>query len=150
MLKSFFDEKYSFSCSAITKVRNGKSEYKFWKKELVSADLKIHNKAFNQVFTLRKRIIDIGGYDEKLTSCIDQDLNYRLIKQYGTAICSPKATQNIYQETTRARISLNSIDGKKQFFAKHKIDFTTLEKSIYMLKIWKFSIKIFLERRTNG
>lgn len=61
--------------------RNRRSS--FVSRSINLSDMLLGNLVGNQVFTLRERILSVGGFDEQLAASQDYDLWIRLIDKYG-------------------------------------------------------------------
>lgn len=85
-------------------------------------DLKYGNLLGSQVFTLKKRVMQIGGFDESLSASQDYDLWLRLVRTYSNAYRLRQPLYYLDIATDRERISTtNARDiGTQQFIAKYQ------------------------------
>lgn len=125
-LKTLYQE-YSDDFAFITSdviIQTEKNKHTWRKKSLLNLDdLLYSNQVGNQVLVKRERIIDVGGYDESLTSAQDYDLWIRLCHCYGPVKNVQKALQTVFEESNRNRITTNKaakISGYISFYSKHK------------------------------
>jgi glycosyltransferase involved in cell wall biosynthesis len=137
-----YDKKYSFLCSSY--FRNDQKE-KFFLKEAsgeITLNAILHyNRIGNQVFIETKRLLELGGFDEKLPAFQDYDMWVRLIAKFGSCY---KLSTPLYvcdNSHNSERISNNSakvIAGYEIFIAKHKNLMNT--KHLDSMKLLKLSI----------
>lgn len=97
----------------------------------------------NQIFVEKSRVIDVGGYDEKLTSCQDHDLWLRLIDRYGKAkrLNSCLYYLNVDHGEERITTSPKKIQGMESFLVKHKHDMSRRQQDFYKIRIQKWKSK---------
>jgi hypothetical protein len=99
-------------------------------------DMLYRNAAGNQIFTLRERLLKIGGFDEHLKAAQDYDLFLRLNENFGSARNLQEPLQTVYMNsTTEDRISKNAFYGYFQFYKKHKSKFDDKQRLFQLYKI---------------
>lgn len=120
-----FDEKYAFICSGFY-WNYGKIKTKLYRspKQIALDDQLYYNHASNQVLVLRKRMLEVGGFDEGFRSCQDWELWTRLIKKYGNGLRIKEIDYVIDASHGNERItdSPNRIQGFEMFenrYLKH-------------------------------
>jgi glycosyltransferase involved in cell wall biosynthesis len=122
-LMNHYQDKYAFICSS--------SIWDYGKRQKIidSKPLEItlnaqlnYNEASNQVLVRRERVMALGGFDTKFSSCQDYDLWTRLIIRYGHAlrIAQPSYYINDTNSTQRMIHSNNGKLGYEQFLNKHR------------------------------
>lgn len=76
----------------------------------------------NQVFTRRERLLEVGGFDEKLRAFQDYDMWLRLIEKYGNAkhISDLLYIQYHHHGGNQISFSSNRMKGHLQFLKKHR------------------------------
>lgn len=110
-LLKVYDENYAFVCSGYY------WDYGAYQKRLFSRDKIISlsdafdlNQCSNQILVARKRVIEVGGFDEKIAALQDHDLWIRLIASFGSAFRTGKALYVVNSDHNLERIS--SIENK--------------------------------------
>lgn len=78
-----------------------------------------YNYATNQVFTLTSRLREIAGFDPTFKACQDYDTWVRLIFKFGNASRLSGDSYILHQGHEGPRVTVKSIEGLKQFYAKH-------------------------------
>jgi len=78
-----------------------------------------YNYATNQVFTLTSRLREVDGFDPKFKACQDYDTWVRLVLKFGNASRLKGASYILHQGHEGPRITVKSIEGLKQFYAKY-------------------------------
>lgn len=95
-----------------------------WKKDAVITleRLLYSNQVGNQGLIKRKRLIEVGGFDESLSSAQDYDLWVRLCERYGPIRNVQEPLQKIHLEHEGEQITTpkNQLKGYLQFYIKHK------------------------------
>ncbi len=91
----------------------------------------------NQVFTTRQNILDVGGYDERLSAAQDYDLWLRLIKKFGVGRILPEPLQEINMIPSPDRISsdISRVWGYYDCYLKHKSDMTRMHRKYHLFNI---------------
>lgn len=89
-------------------------------------DMMFFNLVGSQVFTLRQRIEEVGGFDESLSASQDYDLWIRLIEKFGPIRRFRQPLYFMDSSRGRKRISTTSCrdEGTIQFITKHKSKMT--------------------------
>ena len=72
------------------------------------------NSVGNQGIFLRDRALSIGGFDPSLRSSQDYDFWIRMIDTYGPSLCLSQASQIIFAETGRDRITTSQISHRAE------------------------------------
>jgi glycosyltransferase involved in cell wall biosynthesis len=95
-----------------------------WKKDAVITleRLLYSNQVGNQGLIKRERLIEVGGFDESLSSAQDYDLWVRLCERYGPIRNVQEPLQKIHLEHEGEQITSpkNQLKGYLQFYEKHK------------------------------
>ncbi|MFS1428078.1 glycosyltransferase [Vibrio splendidus] len=139
-------DSYSFLSSNINVVDKSKC-YKlyFGSKVLTENNLYWYNFVGNQIFTLRKRVLDVSGFDVNLKSAQDLDLWIRLLRKFGPGYRLKEGTYNLYIDHDLPRITTSNskIEGLNYFYEKHKKYMNRNQKDMYLLKIsyWNNNLK---------
>lgn len=142
-------DSYGFLSSNI-KVIGKKSSYNlFFCEELINNDkLYWYNFVGNQIFTIRERIMKIGGFDNELPSTQDLDLWVRMIREYGPGFRLKHSSYNLFIDHDLPRIttSTKKVLGLNVFFTKHSQYMTRTQKKSYLFKTlyWKNNKKLSL------
>ncbi len=118
-----YDEKYAFVCTGYF------WDYGAYRKAKIDSTLEVtlhdqlnFNQTSNQALVSRERIIEVGMFDEQLTSCQDWDMWTRLIIKYGTALRIAGASYIVHTAHDKPRITgniSNRLKGLEQFYSKH-------------------------------
>lgn len=115
-----YNSKYSFIGTLVQPVG---VDIKVKCKEILGLnDILYHNNGFHWPLVLKKRMVEVGLFDLKLSSAQDYDMWIRLIKKYGKAKIVQK---KLYYLDTResSRISTDyekKVNGRLNFLNKHK------------------------------
>ena len=148
---------YSFFCSKLIFKNLNEVTIKGKGGEISWKDIKYNNYVGNQIFIERKKLLDIGGFDEELKACQDYDMWIRLIQKYGTAFQLNKPTTIIYESISNARITTgdNAFLGYLDFYKKHKSIMNRRERArklfrIYEIRNKKISLRTKLIFSFNG
>jgi glycosyltransferase involved in cell wall biosynthesis len=98
----------------------------------------------NQIFTERDKLLNVGGFDERLPSQQDHDMWVRLLKRYGPAVGLPEVLQIVYWDHLRPQITGSSrvVVGRLRFLAKHKKDMAPADRRFYL-----YATALILSRR---
>ena len=121
-LLAVYDENYGFVCSGYY------WDYGAHKKALFKDDREISlsdafdlNQCSNQILVNRKRILAVGGFDEKIPALQDHDLWVRLIAKFGTAFRTGKPSYVVNDDRGLERISsvTNKLNAIEMFERKH-------------------------------
>jgi len=95
-----------------------------WKKDSVITleRLLYSNQVGNQGLIKKERLVDVGGFDESLSSAQDYDLWVRLCERYGPIRNVQEPLQKIHLEHEGEQITSpkNQLKGYLQFYEKHK------------------------------
>lgn len=142
-----FSDKYAFlSANDIMINDTGKSLRSRRPTHCDLPKISVRNFVGNQAFFLRSRFELVGGFDENFPSLQDHELWFRMIEQFGPSRCIRTASQIIFSESSRSRITTsvrhaNSID---LFIQKHGEKMTTRGKNAFL-----FRKSIFEKSRPN-
>lgn len=121
LLKNYDD---SFACitSNDRMITSNRSVIWHKKAKVTMDDLLYSNSVGNQVLVKKKRILDVGGFDESLRAAQDYDLWIRLCEQFGPIKVVQKPLQNIYSEKSADRITnpKSQLHGYLSVYKKHK------------------------------
>lgn len=95
-----------------------------WKKdEIITLERLLYsNQVGNQGLIKKERLLEIGGFDESLSSAQDYDLWVRLCESYGPIRNVREPLQKIHLEHDGEQITTprNQLRGYLQFYSKHK------------------------------
>jgi glycosyltransferase involved in cell wall biosynthesis len=119
------------------------------KKIIGFSDIKKRNYVGNQIFTTKNKIMEIGGFDEKLEAWEDYDLWFRLIASFGPAKVINNHSYLLNVENSRQRItnSSNIMLACEQFIEKHSDTLTSNEKNYHEINaIYDTKYKITLKQ----
>ncbi len=122
-LVNAYDERFAFVCTGYF------WDYGAYRKAKIHTSLEVtlqdqlnFNQTSNQALVSKQRIIDVGLFDEDLTSCQDWDMWTRLIIKYGTALRIDGASYIVHTAHDKPRITGNidnRLKGLEQFYSKH-------------------------------
>lgn len=117
-----FDDAYAFIFDSSIQDNNGVCKKEPTCNRVISINDIFKANIGNQVFTLRRRIIDIGGFDESFPSSQDYDLWTRLLIQYKFAkqINSSTYYYDITHGGARISTSKKAIQGAEKYFNKYR------------------------------
>ncbi|WP_434762338.1 glycosyltransferase [Vibrio fortis] len=136
LVDSFDPDKFSFVCSNFTILAPSKSYVRFRKVDTILSykDILVENLAGTQVLTTRKRLIDIGCYDESLKRLQDMDTFLRLTLKFGDALRLGIPSYYIDETHDGQRIttSVKEFDAYYDFFQKHK---ESMPRSYYLTNL---------------
>jgi len=122
-LVSRYEEGISLISSSYSIYDGQQRREDFPKKQTITlADIKEKNHIGNQAMILRRRVLEVGGFDSNLKAWQDYDLWFRLIHKYGPAKTINNYSYEVNVDTNRTRISTssNAYIGFQQFIEKHK------------------------------
>lgn len=121
ILLHHYDDSYACITSNDRMISSGKSIVWHKKAVITFDDLLYSNSVGNQVLAKRKRLIEVGGFDESLVAAQDYDLWIRLCEKYGPVKTVKTPLQNIYQEKEE-RISnpKSQLKGYLSVYKKHR------------------------------
>lgn len=98
------------------------------------------NKVGTQCLVRKDRLLECGGFDEKLTSAQDADMWLRLIERYGSALRLRRSGYILHTEHEEARISTSAkkVKGLSDYRDKHKskMDKHQLSYANFKVNIW--------------
>ena len=137
MVSSWQDEAYGGICTN-DRMDFGDKEIVWKKKHLITLnDLLYYNMAGNQVLMKKSHFLELGGYDEKLSSAQDYDLWIRLAHDFGPIKNIPKTTQvvNMRDDEERITTSDNQSEGYIQCFEKHQSKMNPSQKKYQKYRI---------------
>ncbi|CDT88177.1 WemT [Vibrio coralliirubri] len=143
VLVSEYNDDLSFVASDIY-VIDKKNKYNLYgnKSRLISYDdIIFFNEAGNQILTKTQRLIDIGGFDENLSSAQDYDLWIRLIERYGSAVRVKDGLYIHYKDHDEPRITTSSrkISGMQDFLTKHESKMSESQIAFHQFRIFLWS-----------
>lgn len=124
-LLAHYDPQYAFVCSGYYWTDEKQAKPVMCDEGIITLAKQLDaNHATNQVFVERERMLEIGGFDEKMVALQDYDCFTRLIKAFGPAFRIGKPLQHIYVAHGGMRISnqQKSRDGFARFLEKHGSD----------------------------
>ncbi|PML20708.1 hypothetical protein BCT82_03645 [Vibrio breoganii] len=152
-------ENYSFLTSSYRyKTRNRVKDILTDKDVFTMDNIIVGNRVGNQVFTLRNRITQVGGFDEALPAWQDYELWLRLIVNFGPAIRVPSSTYTIDVSHEHERISksthkiykaLQVIQQKYNWLEKSRILNENLELNAYSYPSSKFNMSLAINYVKN-
>lgn len=114
---------FSFICSGFYYIkRNRKMQSRISRRIITLNDVLNTFTISNAIFTLKDRLVCLGGFDEFLESSQDYDLCVRLINKYGPAFCVQQCLFIVHTEHDLPRIttSKRKVSGHFFFYKKHK------------------------------
>jgi len=117
----------------------------YFSRHISSSVLFTRNAVGNQILTERKRVIDVGGYDENLRASQDLDLWIRLVDKYGPIrrISIPLYSMDVSHDLARITTQSSSRElGTEQFIKKYDSRMSASQK--------KFRRNFFSTSRTTG
>lgn len=134
-----YNENYSFITSDDIIV-NKRYKKKLRKPKEITLDMILSkNYVGNQVLTEKKKILDVGLYDEDLVAAQDWDLFIRLIKKFGPGKSVRQATQKVFKDQSIKRISDRASIGYKMLYDKYKNMLTEKNKRYQKYNYYKAS-----------
>lgn len=135
-----YESKYSMIGSNdlyISESRNFQIERK---SEITLDDMLFGNAFGNQAFIKRQRLVDIGGFDEKLVAAQDYDMWVRLIAKYGCAKLVQEPLQKVYMDHDGSRLTITSspkkFSGYFNFYKKHKTLMKANHRKMQLFKLY--------------
>ncbi len=117
-----YEEQFSFVTSNVRMQYANHSVVWHKQKIITLDDLLYSNQVGNQVLVKRKRLLEVGGFDEALKAEQDYDLWIRLCARFGPIKNVRKPLQTIHLEHEQERISNPStqFEGYLALYKKHK------------------------------
>src|SRR5690606_27098860 len=118
-----WDSRFAYVCSGYFYIKTNGVRKIMIPERLITLDaLLTEINIGNSVLTLRSRVLDLGGFDELLTSSQDYDLWVRLNHRYGPAKCvqEPLFVMHTEHEEPRITFSKKKPSGHFKFYLKHK------------------------------
>lgn len=107
------------------------------------------NKVGTQCLVRKDRLLECGGFDEKLTSAQDADMWLRLIERYGPALRLRKSGYILHTEHEEARISTSTkkVKGLSDYRDKHKskMDKHQISYANFKVNLWANDHKLNFE-----
>ncbi|RDL31288.1 glycosyltransferase [Photobacterium damselae] len=123
LVSEFDEKKYSCISSSIIAFDNkGLKKKVYGYNSTININKLMHfNHIGNQVLTTKKRLVELGGFDESFKSCQDYDLWMRIVGTFGPCKRISKASYYMYIGDTHNRISTsnNKKIGHTQFMDKY-------------------------------
>lgn len=137
MLLMHYDDTYACITSNDRIVSSDRSLVWHKKKKVSLHDLLYSNHVGNQVLVRKERLQKVGGFDESLVAAQDYDLWIRLCEAFGPIKIIQKPLQNIYQESSAARISnpKTQLEGYLSVYKKHKSKMNDEQKRYHLYNI---------------
>lgn len=122
LLMRAFSEHICGTCS-FDRMKYGR-KHRIWKKKrmILPDDLLYYNQVGNQLLTRRDYFLEVGGFDETLSSAQDYDLWIRLSERFGPVRTVPRILQTVEMGENPSRIShsRNKMSGYLSCFEKHR------------------------------
>lgn len=117
-----------------------------WKKDklITFNDLLYSNQVGNQVLVKRKRVLEVGGFDESLEAAQDYDLWLRLSKALGPVRNVNKPLQKVYLEHGSKQITntKSQLAGYLRFYEKHKPEMNLAQRRYQLFNIRRVQGKV--------
>lgn len=138
VLFNAYKPEYSFITSNTTVVKKSGRTTLFKSERLINLkDMLWGNIAGTQVLTEKAKLLELGGFDEELTSAQDADMWLRLIERYGPALRLNEPLYILHTEHEQGRISTskNKIKGLLQAYDKHSSKMNENQKSLHKFKL---------------
>lgn len=135
-----YNDKYSFvTGNTIVKSKSGEhSLFTTIKNTTVSLnDVLWGNCIGTQILVKRDRLLELGGFDENLSSAQDADMWLRLINKFGPALRLKEPLYLLHTEHDLPRISTGEkkMAGFNQYFKKHENNMSNSQKKYFLGKI---------------
>lgn len=137
LLKAY-NPKLSFVTSNTIVVKKSGSSNLFKSERLIDLnDMLWGNIAGTQILTEKTKILELGGFDENLTSAQDADMWLRLIERFGPALRLKDPLYVLHTEHEQGRISTskNKIKGLLHAYNKHSSKMNKGQKSLHKFKL---------------
>lgn len=136
LLKNFSDD-YAYSCAPDRIIYRDRIEYRKRRSIITLDEMLYRNVTGNQVLTKKERFLEVGGFDEGLTSGQDYDLWLRLLGKYGPARMVSEPLQNVYRDHLGERVSnsRNKIQGDWRLYNKHKSKMNPSQRMHHLMEL---------------
>lgn len=122
-----FNSKYSFICDSYL-IDNGHKIHRRFSRgaDILLPELLKENVAGNQIFTLKERLVAIGGYDGQFKRLQDQDVWTRLVIRYGSGIRlnNNSYVMDISHDAPRITTSVKDYQAYRRYYYKFKNNMT--------------------------
>lgn len=122
------------------------SRERVWKKDRLFTfnDLLYSNQVGNQVLVKKERIMEVGGFDERLQAAQDYDLWLRLCKRYGPIRNVQEPLQNVYMDHGEEQITnpKTQLSGYLSFYQKHKSEMNYAQRKYQLFTIRRAQGKV--------
>jgi glycosyltransferase involved in cell wall biosynthesis len=138
------DENFAFVTSNNILTKNGASSITNMPNIVTFNDMLSNNIVMNQGLILKKRIFNVGMYDETLPACQDYDLWMRLILKYGNVKVIAEPTQIVRMDSFINRISSPSkrkFKGYFSFYKKYKKYMNEFHRKQHLCRIYSIRNK---------
>lgn len=148
-LLAVFDPRWAFVTSGLIFIKPGGSRMKNHSPlRITSEDLLYKTRFGVSAMVGRDRFLQLGGFDEGLTSSQDHDLWLRMTLAHGTALCIREALLLVHTEHEMPRISASGkkIGGYRAFVRKHEAQMSRSHRAYHYFKLRSYanrSIPIF-------
>jgi glycosyltransferase involved in cell wall biosynthesis len=138
-----YDDKFSFICSDIKVIKNNGFKITKSNKNIKFFDLLWENIVGPQIFIKKERLVNIGMFDESLSSAQDYDLWLRLIQKFGSAmkLNSPSYILHTEHDLPRITTSSKKRQGYFKVYLKYKKNMTNKQKIYNLIILKKISNK---------
>jgi glycosyltransferase involved in cell wall biosynthesis len=141
-LLNAYKPEFSFVASNTLVVKKESVKKIFRSKRLIDLnDMLWGNIVGNQILTEKVKLLEIGGFDENLTSSQDADMWLRLIEYFGPALRIKDILYIVHTEHEQQRISTssNKLKGLKDVYFKHSRLMSESQKSFHEFRISLYS-----------
>lgn len=118
-----YNDKWAYIATGLYYINKGNVwEKRIPKKVITLDDMLFKVTIGNSILVSRSKLVELGGFDESLTSAQDYDLWLRLNISYGDAACVPEPLYIMHTEHLLPRItsSHKKISGQFRFYQKHR------------------------------
>lgn len=122
LLVEAYDPSYACITSDV-EMQYSRRKVRWNKQEVIDMDTLLYsNQVGNQVLAERRRLLEVGGFDERLEAAQDYDLWIRLCERFGPVKNVTEPLQIIHAEHEKGRISnpASQLNGYLSFYGKHK------------------------------
>lgn len=143
LLTNAYSDKYSLIAANDILIIENKEKITNKPNIITLALMRKENVINNQILVKKDRILEIGGFDEKLAASQDYDMWIRIMKKYGDAFVVKTPLQKIYISNSVKRISTGSkkFSGYFNFYKKHKKIFTIDDKKYQLARLYRIRNK---------
>lgn len=137
-LLNAYKPEFSFVTSNTLVVKKEGVKNLFRSERLINLnDMLWGNIAGTQILTEKVKLLEVGGFDENLTSAQDADMWLRLIEHFGSALRIKEPLYILHTEHEQQRISTssNKLKGLKDAYSKHSRLMSKSQKKFHEFKI---------------